>query len=230
MPCLSLNGLVLGRCSGALAEFTKWVERNRTMAAAVAAAALLAVSALAWGTVKARSAAGLAQKQADVATAAKSAMSDLFRSLDPLQGDRQVLDASADDAIASLADQPLAKVNVLTTLADVWERARLYDKPLAWRGEVLEIRRATPATTDEELAEALYRFGRILGKRERHAEAEQALREALDLRRRSGQTGEILGPLQRELAKTRWHQGDYAEARGLFRDALENTRAADPRD
>jgi serine/threonine protein kinase len=207
-------------------QFRKLVRRNKlafAAASAVIAALVLGVAASTWQAVRAtraeraqsrlRSEAEVSQKQSQTEAAKASAISnflqEMLRSANPdsLKGSEYSVRQLLDDYSAGLANhfegQPEVEAAVRTTIGNAYHRLGFPDKASGHLERALALRRRIFGPQAEQVAETLTDCAWSSFERDQHSQAELYAREALEIYRKRGISGQrvisALFPLQRTL-------------------------------
>ncbi len=152
----------------------KFVARNRlpVAAASLAAAALLASSLVAWRQAEearrqaesAERQATLARQEARRAQAVQGFLTDLFNASSSGQSDpqqaqrataRELLDRGTERVDEALADAPLSRIEVMRTLAGIYQELGLGTQATTLALRAVEVARKTYGARDAQLAGAL---------------------------------------------------------------------------
>ncbi len=233
--------------TGALAEFRKWVRRNRATAAASATALLLALFGLASTSfVQARANDELGEKNAalelaterfrtarDEADHVVEFLSGLFASQDPeyARGEtvtaKELLDRGAASIAAANDISPVVAARMMDVMGSAYDSLGLYDEASPLLEGALEVR---ASTLGPDAPETLASRG-SLGWHEllvgRYDEAERLLDAALVAQRESfGDEDERTLETRGRLATLRAKQGRFEEAERLHRELLDEKRRA----
>jgi eukaryotic-like serine/threonine-protein kinase len=205
----------------------KFVRRNRTpvLAAAVALAAVLAgTAATAIGFLHAREEQRRAQEAAMTAEQVTDFLVELFRVSNPSEAPevsaRELLDRGVERVPGALRDQPAVQARLLRAMGDVYRNLGLYQTagPLLEQAVAIQERRGRDG--ELELARALRSLGILYRRQGRNAEAEAALKRAVDLGRTGPAETLELASTKRSLALVYQVLGRYGEAEPLLREAL----------
>jgi serine/threonine-protein kinase len=201
----------------------KFIRRHRAGVAAMLAVAI----AISGGVVATAWQAGEAATQAKKAEAVKDFVLSLFAGVDPAQalGDEltahQLVNSGAARIQNELVDEPIVRAEILTFLADMYDKMDQDDRAIELVSDALQLIEDQKST---ELANALLVHGRILiGKSEDDAGVE-SLQRALKLfetRREHLQAAEAMDLM----AIARSRQGDITASVRLTENAL-NLRIA----
>jgi len=209
---------VLARPESVAYRAGKFVRRHRVGVAAMAAlgvAITAGITATAW---QAREAAAQARK----AEAVKEFVLSLFAGVDPAQalGDeltaRQLVDSGAERIQSELTDDPVVRAEILTFLADMYDKMDQDDRAVELVSSALSL---LDNNQGAELAEALLVHGRILvGKSDDEAGVASLTRalQIFEAANNNLQSAEALDLI----AIARSRQGELAESVRLTEDAL----------
>jgi serine/threonine-protein kinase len=195
---------VLARPDTASYRLRKFVRRHRWGVLAVAAMALSlmgGIAGTAWQARRAGVQAAVAAGERDRAQQVTRVLVGMFEAADPLQagGDavsaRAVLDRGRRWLDSAAGQDEAVRATLMLTMGKAYGNLALYDEAESLVTGALRERRAL-AGTDEDLAvaEALSELGALHQHLGRHDEARDALRQALDVRRR------LLGEIAPEVA------------------------------
>jgi serine/threonine protein kinase len=212
----------------------KFVRRHRTAVAAAAVMVLLVAGFVASLVVQGRR---LAQER-DKARYALSFLVDTFKQADPYhtQGEsltaRDILDQGADRISRELAGQPDVQAAVMGAIGEVNLGLGRYDQAEPLLKRSLALRRQVFGPASLEVAESLEHLAMLRNERFDRAGAESYLREALAIRRRRPDGGDLaLARTLNNLGQTLAAKGVSPEAapgiEGLHREALSLARRAE---
>ncbi len=175
----------------------------------------------------ARVAEAAAAREAATARAVADFLADVFVVADPHSGGggdvtaRDILAAGAERIGRELADQPLLRARLMTTIGEVATRIGLYDQaePLIDGG--LAIRRAALGPTDPELADSLLARANLWRETGRHDLASPLYRQVVEIRRAATGDGSAeTAAAVNYLARNAWDRGQWGEAETLYREAI----------
>jgi eukaryotic-like serine/threonine-protein kinase len=161
----------------------KLVRRNKIMVGASAAVMV----ALAVGAGVATWQAQQARKQAAKAVAVQAFLLDIFKANSDRQKDpvkarnttaRELLDIGADRIATALKDSPEAQLEVLGTLAEIYQGFSLSDRILAIRQEGIRVTKKVYGAQSKEAAVSLIQLVGVLRAKNLAAEQEATLKEA----------------------------------------------------
>ncbi|MDH4048525.1 MAG: tetratricopeptide repeat protein [Gammaproteobacteria bacterium] len=202
----------------------KFIRRHR-----VGVAAMLAIAiAVAGGITATAWQAGEAAAQAKKAEAVKEFVLSLFAGVDPAQAlgeeltARQLVDSGATRIQSELVNEPVVRAEVLTFLADMYDKMDQDDRAIELVGDALALIEGPQST---ELSEALLVQGRILVGRSEDEAGIDSLQRALPMfedRDEYLQSAEAMDLI----AIARSRQGDIAESVRLTENALKLRIAA----
>jgi serine/threonine-protein kinase len=215
---------VLARPEGLAYRSGKFIRRHR-----VGVAAMLALTiAVGAGFAATAWQAGETAAQAQKAEAVKEFLLSLFAGVDPAQalGDeltaRQLVDTGAERIQAELVDEPVVRAEILTFLADMYDKMDQDDRAIELVNDALVLVDGQGGT---ELAEALLVQGRILvGKSDDDAGIE-SLQRALQIFETPEDSLQVAEAMDL-IAIARSRQGDIAESARLTEGALKLRIAA----
>jgi serine/threonine-protein kinase len=189
--------IVLVRSASAGYRLRKFLRRNRL---AVAAAAAVVV-ALALGLGIALWQAQRARQQAFAARAVEQFMQDIFRAnsssqTDPAQARqttaRQLLDIGAKNLRSTLDATPEAKLEVLSTLADMYHDLRLEDKAVELQRERVQVAISVFGNRDAKAVDALLDLADEMQASSSVSERASVLARAKEVLDRSGDRTSLL--------------------------------------
>ena len=203
---------------------SKFVSRHRWGVSVGAIALVTLVAGLAAVYRQTRRAEMESEKAARVATL----FVDLFRVPDPVQGTggnttaRDLLDRGASRVTSELKDDPQVQASLLVILARTYQNLGLYDRALPLARKSLDIR-GSAAASDHERAESHKIVGDLLRLTSDFKKAEDELRAAESLERRSlpqsrvqlGETLNLLGKLHASAGRLDAAEKTLREARML---------------
>jgi eukaryotic-like serine/threonine-protein kinase len=209
----------------------KLLRRHRTFVSAAAVALLALVAGTVAATtqaVRALRAEQAAREEARTAREVSDFLAELFEVQDPglARGNtvtaRELLDRGADRIRGRLADQPLVRARLQTTIGEIYRRLGLYDAARPLLEEALSTRERLVGANDAETVRTLYSLARLRFDGGDHADAEASYRTALA--RLSA--GPAPDPVERarlrfELAAVLTKSGRYPESESLARQALD---------
>jgi len=182
----------------------------------------------------ARVAEAAAEREAATARAVAGFLADVFVVADPHSGGggdvtaREILATGAERIERDLADQPLLRARLMTTIGEVATRIGLYDQaePLIDGG--LAIRRELLGPDDPELADSLLARANLWRETGQHDRASPLYRQAVEIRRAATGDGsaETAGAVN-YLARNAWDRGQWDEAATLYREAISALEGAE---
>ncbi len=222
-----LNRHLTGRPVEARRESVAYRLRKlvRRHTVGVAAAALVTLSLLVGlaGTIwQARAAA----REAATAREVSAFLTSLFELSDPDVSNgaqitaRELLDVGARRVEVELAGQPDVQAEMLTLLGEIHRKLGLYDRADTLLTRALALRREHGAAA-ADLAAVLYALGNLRADQSRLDEAEQAHRDALQIREASlGRNAADVARSLRDLASVLRTKGQHDEAEQMQRRAL----------
>jgi serine/threonine-protein kinase len=205
-------------------RLVKYLRRNRLVVGAATTAALALVAGAAaslWQANVAREQAAVADRQALVAqqesqraTAVQNFLLDLFRANSARQENpikarsttaRELLDLGAERIESALKDAPEARIEVMKTLAEMYDQLQLYDQEAAIERRRIELIRQVRGPADPELAEALIAHAATLGMTRGREGILPALDEAQHILDGAGdRTSAVRGQLMLGYARRYW--------------------------
>jgi serine/threonine protein kinase/tetratricopeptide (TPR) repeat protein len=174
-------------------RMARFVRRNRIQVVAAGLVALaLAIGAAAAGVgfVRARRAEAVAREEAASARQVSEFLTGLFGLPNPTAAPgspttvRELLDRGAARIETELKDQPRVQVNLLNTLAHVYETLGAYGPAREMAEKALAIGAKQGWEDDLQTAEALLTLGHMEQRFDRFEEARRSLERALDIRLR----------------------------------------------
>jgi serine/threonine-protein kinase len=196
----------------------KFMRRHRVGVAALSAVAIAIGSGIAATAWQAREAAAQARK----AQAVKEFVLSLFAGVDPAQalGDeltaRQLVDAGAERMQMELTDQPEVRAEILTFLADMYDKMDQDDRAIELVSDALAL---VEGKKGAELADALLVQGRILVGKSDDDAGVASLQRALPIFEANENTLQSAEAMDL-IAIVRSRQGDIAESVRLTESAL----------
>jgi serine/threonine protein kinase/Tfp pilus assembly protein PilF len=211
----------------------KFVRRHR---AAVGAGAILFVLLLAFLTTVLVQSARIARER-DKARHVVDFLVEVFEVVDPSEARgntitaREVLDRGAERIGRGLGREPEVQAALLATMGQVYSNLGLYPqaKPLLLRS--VAVRRGILSPNDPELAASLELLAQALHRSGDLAAAEEAHREALEIRRRAfGERHLGTASSLEHLGRIAQLRGDVAGAERRLRESLEIRRGLLPPD
>ncbi|RMH21978.1 MAG: serine/threonine-protein kinase [Acidobacteria bacterium] len=148
-------------------------------------------------------------------------LEDLFRASNPdaeLTA-RQVLERGRRELAAGLEDEPEVRAALLGTLGRVYVNLGDYDAAEELLSESLALVRRRHRGDHPTLAKAINDLSAVYVFQGRYAAAEPLLREAIAMRRRLGQSADLIKPMN-NLAAVLVNRGELGEAEELYRQGL----------
>jgi tetratricopeptide (TPR) repeat protein len=220
---------ILARPPSATYQFRKFVQRNRTLVAAVAAIAL----SLLGGTVAATVGFASALRQRDAArleTAKAESVSrfltEMLSSIDPdtAKGQDVSVGAVVEDSLrrldrGELADQPAVRTELLSVIGRSLGALGRYPEAIDRLGEALAITEEDEGASSAETARALDRLAIVETEAGLYADAERHFGEAIATREAIG-TPSLVGDGAASLGTVYFWTGRLAEGERFFRDAV----------
>ena len=205
-------------------RLSKYVVRNRLMVGAAAAAVISLVGGAAaslWQASVAREQAAVAKQQAHVAqqesrraTAVQNFLLDIFRANSARQESpikarsvtaREMLDLGAERVESALKEAPEARIDVMKTLADMYDQLQLYEQEASIHKRRIELIKQVRGPDDPQLAEALVSYADALGSSRGREEIMPALEEAQRILDTAGdRTSAVRGQLMLGFARRSW--------------------------
>ena len=188
---------VLAQPDSAWYRARKFVGRHKmaVTAGVLGMSALLATGAVAlWQARQANQQAALAQQEALRAQAVQGFLLELFKSNSSLQANpqaaqattaRELLDRGAARIDQALTDQPQSRIDVMSTLADMYSQLGLEKQATSLQERRLQLARRTWGAQDLRLAQLLLDQIETLQDSDRRSEIPALLDEALATLRRS---------------------------------------------
>ena len=166
----------------------------------------------------------LAERERARAEEVSSFLVNLFKLSDPeenrgnLVTARELLDSGAKRLRAGLQDQPATKAALLSTVGEVYDSLGQYQDALPILNESLSLQ---PQSRDKSRIDTLLELGRArMGTGDLSA-SEAPLQEALHLSQGNfGATSQEAGHALWQLGKLRQQQGQFGEAKDLYKRAL----------
>jgi len=215
-------------------RFRKFIGRNRWLPPV---AALVVVGMLGFGFTRYQHGQQLererneARAQADRAEQLKDFMIELFGSADPYSPadpDRgraitvvEALALGADRARSELVDRPILRVDLLSSIASVYESLDQNQSALALIREVLDIRRAEEVVPTAEYASELGRYADLLSLTGAPDSAEAIWQHSLELER------ELHGAAHPRVADALLRHAYLLDRRGEYQRALDERLEAE---
>ena len=237
------NKVVRAYERGALAEFRKWVRRNRATALACAAAILLLLGGLAstaWVQAKANERLFVAntdlarvseevRRERDAGRRVNDFLVGLFESPDPSLSlgekitAKAVLDRGARSIDSQLEADPLAAAQFRLSMGNAYRALGLYAEAEPLLERALADRREMRGDADPETLTAMHDLATLYRATGRWDEADQLFGQALAGRRRVlGVADPLTLETQSQIVVLRIQQARYAEAEELGQQVLEH--------
>lgn len=167
-----------------------------------------------------------ARVQAETTERVKSFVLSMFEDNDPTYGGgrelsaRDVLDAGARRIADELGEEPAIRAEMHRTVGGLYESLGAYDEADHHLSTAVELMRQVHGARSEPVAEALGRWGFVLGELDRIDEAVEVLQEAAEIRRELGDEEAVASTLN-QLGMMLSYRGEYEEAERLLREALD---------
>ena len=205
----------------------KFVRRNRVLLSAASIVFLALAGATWYSTAQARAVA----RERDKALAVQGFLIEMFGSAGTQRGDsvslRQLMDGQAALVPVAYAGQPELQAQMLSVLAEGYDRLGLFAQAEPLAQQALELRRTILRADHPDLAFSTSLLGWIQHERGRSKDGEALLREAVALwpRTRPLNPGAHARTLN-DLGVVRESQQAYDEAAALYREALAIRRRA----
>ena len=216
----------------------KFIGRNRAVASALAAAAVLLMVVVGFYTFQLREQRDVARSEATKAKQVSSLLVSMLEISDPsrTQGESvtalELLGRAADRLEIELAGQPEVRVTLMELIGTIYSNLGLYDEAMPLLQEAADIHQR--AGTPPELADVLARLGELHYNTGDYEKAEPILRRALRQRIETlGPDHALVGISQADLAAVFHARGEYQEAEGFYRRAqaiFEATPTNEPRE
>ena len=206
----------------------KFLRRNRIAVSAGAIVFLVLASSLGYTAAQSRRVAAERDKALEV----RGFLLEMFGAsrADQATGDvvtaRQLLDGQLTTLNEAYGNEPELRAEMMSVLAEGYDRLGLYDDAEPLARQALEARRAILAPGHPDVAASLNTLGWILHEKGQSADGEVLLRESLALwrgARSDDQSG--LARALNDLGVVRDGLGDQADAEPLFRESLEIRRS-----
>jgi eukaryotic-like serine/threonine-protein kinase len=216
-----------------LYRLRKLVGRNRLAVASTAAVILALIAGVGVATWQAQQ----ARKQAAKSAAVQTFLLDIFRANSDRQKDpekarnttaRELVDVGADRVTKALAGAPEAQLEVLNTLAEIYDSFAPSERILGIRRQKLEVTKAVYGARSKETAAAMLALANTLGMKS--IPAEQAEQEKVLIEAQS-----ILDGLGDKTSRTRaelltgladfYTNTDRVKAHGYAKQSLDILRA-----
>ena len=173
-----------------------------------------------------------ANREAETTRQVSSFMRNLFRVSDPsrTRGEtvtaREILDRGAARIDSELADQPVVRARMLETIGDVYRNLGLIEEATTSLRRAVDLRRATPGTRDEDLAQSMSSLATVLQDAGALDRSEELFRDVLEIRERlHGRRHRSIAGALNNLALVLTEKGDLAGAELMLREALELRRS-----
>lgn len=182
----------------------------------------------------ARVAEAAAEREAATARAVADFLAEVFVVADPHSGGggdataREILAAGAERIERDLANQPLLRARLMTTIGEVATRIGLYDQaePLIDGG--LAIRRAALGPTHPEVADSLLARANLWRETGQHDRASPLYRQVVEIRRAAtGEGSAETAAAVNYLARNAWDRGRWDEAETLYLEAISTLEGAE---
>lgn len=203
----------------------KFVARRRLPVAVgvVFTIALIGTGAVAlWQAAQARQQASVARQEAQRAQAVQGFLLDLFNANRSTQADpqaaqsttaRELLDRGAARIDQALADQPQSRIEVLSSLADMYSQLGLERQAASLQARRLDLARRTWGAQDPRLAQLLLDQIETLQDSDRRSEIPALLDEALASLRQSPDAAPALQGDAMIVAARYWRYASLAKSR-----------------
>lgn len=210
---------VVARRVGPMGRSVRWVRRNRSISAVIAAAVLtiMVVSGIMLGRIV---------RERNLAMQNFALLRSILESADPEKSTGvtvlQLLDGAGKRMDAVPPEQDLTEAEVREILGTVYRKFGAYDRAVANQIRALQIRERHASGDDPAVADALHNLAATLWWDGRYEEAEGLYTRSLDIRKRiaRGDSSEVAMSLT-HLAACRLRMGRPAEARQLYTEALD---------
>ncbi len=228
-----LTGMpVLARPATARYRVSRFMARNRILVGAAAALFLVLASSTAltlYQSARIRSESARVARERDKALEVRSFLLEMFGATgaDQATGDtvtaRQILDRRAETLSTAYASDPETHAEMLSVLAEGYEKLGLVERAEPLAREALALRRRFLRSSEPDLVQSLTVLGWVLREKGELEEAESLLREAVTLGRRAfPKDGDVrLARALNDLGAVRDVRGAYDEAAELFRESLD---------
>lgn len=204
----------------------KYVRRH-ARALSFATVSLVAIAALVgFYTARLATERDRAHLQAQTTERVKSFVLSMFEVNDPTTGlgrdltARDILDEGARRIGDELGEDPLIRAEMHRTVGGLYEALGAYDEADHHLSTAVDLFRTESGARSEEVAEALGRWGFVLGELDRIDEAVEVLRESAEIRRELGDE-EAVASTFNQLGMMLSYRGEYEEAERLLREALD---------
>lgn len=184
---------VQARPDSAVYRLTKFIRRHQLQVGVGLAAGVFILGAAAvsvWQGQIARAQEALARQEAQRAQAVQGFLLDIFKANTVQQSDpirarqttaRELLDVGAQRVAQQLKDAPLAQVEVLNTLADMYVQLGLEEDAGRLRQQSIAVLKQVYGTDDARVADALLAYARDVSETTQRATAQAALDETLQI-------------------------------------------------
>ncbi|MDJ0839165.1 MAG: serine/threonine-protein kinase [Acidobacteriota bacterium] len=208
--------------------------RRRRMVAALVGASLIFAGVMGYQARRIQAEAERANREAERANAealtarrVSSFLEGLFDVVDPSKARgnsvtaRELLDRGSERINRELADQPLTRARLITTMGNVYNSLGLYDKALALYKEALALRQANLDAEHLDVAESMFNLANMYEVLDKEDLAGPLARRALIIRRTAlppdhPDIADSLGCVSRIY----WSQGNYEEAVKIAEESL----------
>ncbi|HET6177770.1 MAG TPA: serine/threonine-protein kinase [Candidatus Sulfotelmatobacter sp.] len=221
------NRPVEARPASATYRLRKYVRRHAVGVAVLAGAAALLV---AFAVIQATELRRITRER-DRADRITEFMTSMFKVSDPSEARgnsitaREILDKSAKEIDAGLANDPQLQAQMMQVMGDVYEGLGLYRRADELTSRALSLRRKVLGAENKETLKSASSLVGVLSQEARYVDAEKVARDTLAIQRRT------LGPDDPDTLRTRselfgvlhW-QGRFAEADVLGREVFEAQR------
>jgi serine/threonine protein kinase len=221
------NRPVEARPASAGYRLRKYVRRNRVAVAVASGAAAVLIAFAVMQAVELRR----ITHERDRADRITEFMTNMFKVSDPSEARgnsitaREILDKSSNEIDTGLARDPELKAQMLSVMADVYQRLGLYSRAEPLLDEAVSLRRRVLGPEHLDTLTSREQMGLLLDREGHFAEAEKLDRDVLEVTRR------VLGDNHRETLKAKGNlswtlisEGRLDEAERLGRATLDRQR------
>jgi eukaryotic-like serine/threonine-protein kinase len=221
------NRPVEARPASAGYRLRKYVRRNRVAVAVASGAAVVLIAFAVMQAVELRR----ITRERDRADRITVFMTNMFKVSDPSEARgnsitaREILDKSSKEIDTGLASDPELKAQMLSVMADVYQRLGLYSRAEPLLDEAVSLRRRVLGPEHLDTLTSREQMGLLLDREGHFAEAEKLDRDVLEVTRR------VLGDNHRETLKAQGNlswtlisEGRLDEAEKLGRATLDSQR------
>ena len=139
---------------------------------------------------------------------------------------RELLDRGAERIDTELTGQPVVQARLLGTIGSVYGSLGVYDRAATLLERALDLRRTTLGPGHVDTAHSMEALAETYRELARFDDAEALHRQALEVKRRAGDTPASIAMSLNDLGLTLSERGKFAEAEPLIREAIDIWRRA----